>query len=662
MEQSTDARQPASIGLEELPYEVLVYIFLLLPTLRDIVRLRYVSRKIRSILSETPSLWNIFLWPWYDKREERSLYNVLEVCGTHVNRLVFPDVVSCVRGTSVHWHKCGDLPPRDLFMASFHIKDFKEKLFVMAPSTAMKMLRYCCNVTEVTLGTCLNGDQVKEIVKKMKHLKKLDMCHSTSIPIKPIMVAASCGSLESLVLRGVDASCIRHDHLPEWVRVRFQPPNLSIVVHENIDVLFQHYLLKILQKWQLWNIQIPAGHTACFKFYFTECNPWDTCSATPVLQLDFGKTATYPFVKAKNFGLSGFDDNLLLLTNSASNGKVDCKASVMRSDGFSFCMRKLCCDVSGLSFLTDFTATRRGLLCSHLEQLSVACPNLERLNLSGNPSCLESLKGLRNIVYHCHKLQAINLENIHVTKIQNCMELWELLSEIKMLNHLRIEMCTMKSFIEIVVCSQHSIVKLALKFMHLKRLELMFNDDREAPCIPSKDDLHQAYPVLLSQFPSLVCCFVENRIGTIVVDMITKCKHLKYFKYNCNCWEPLFGTQPLSAAPNKHLQYLDIYLREGKIDEAFMDSVSAHGELKTVLLYEVSVTEAGITALIENSPKLCLFKIHFYTGFFIEKHKQLKTFKDMLTKKFLHRKLFNLDGFIMTGRVDKNYGSSPVTL
>ena len=64
MEQNTDARQSneSFIGLEDLPNELLVYVFSFLPTSRDIVRLRvrlrYVSRKIRSI-SETPSLWNL---------------------------------------------------------------------------------------------------------------------------------------------------------------------------------------------------------------------------------------------------------------------------------------------------------------------------------------------------------------------------------------------------------------------------------------------------------------------------------------------------------------------------------------------------------------------------------------------------------------------------
>ena len=107
MEQSSRQRNESLIGLEELPIELLVYIFSFLPTSRDLVRLRCVSRKIRSI-SEVPSLWNTFLWPWYDKREERSVNDVLKVCGTHVNQLIFPDVIGCVR-TSVQCHEWGDL-------------------------------------------------------------------------------------------------------------------------------------------------------------------------------------------------------------------------------------------------------------------------------------------------------------------------------------------------------------------------------------------------------------------------------------------------------------------------------------------------------------------------------------------------------------------------
>ena len=69
-----------------------------------------------------------------------------------------------------------------------------------------------------------------------------------------------------------------------------------------------------------------------------------------------------------------------------------------------------------------------------------------------------------------------------------------------------------------------------------------------------------------------------------------------------------------------------------------MDSVSAHGELEIVILHVHSVTEAGITALIENSPKLCLFKIRF-TSSLNSQYEQLKSHrhieKEIFTQKAL---------------------------
>ena len=194
----------------------------------------------------------------------------------------------------------------------------------------------------------------------------------------------------------------------------------------------------------------------------------------------------------------------------------------MQSDKFSFCISNLCYYVSSLTFVTDFIATRCGLLLSgHLEHLSVACPYLERLNLRSNISCLEGLQGLRNIVDQCHNLQGVNLEDVHVTKIENCIKLWKILSETKILNHLRIEMCAMKTFIEIDVCSQHSIVQLALKFIHLKHLELMDNHYGPAPCMPFNDESHKGYPVLLSHFPSLVAVLQRFKLLPLLLRLWT---------------------------------------------------------------------------------------------------------------------------------------------
>ena len=643
------------VCLEELPNELLAYIFSFLAS-RDVVRLRYVSRKIRSI-SEVPSLWNKFLWPWYDQREERSLTEALKVCGTHVQRLIFPDRVGCV-ASCLQWHEWYDLaetypplwPTFGLYWLYYFEEDgSKQNIFTLAPSTAVNMLRYCCNVTEVTLGIHLSGVEVKEIVEKMKHLKKLEICHKTSISSKPIIAAAGCAKLEKLVLHCLGYLWREQLRLFDWTCVGFQPPNVSVVVHEGGFLFTETCLLTMFEEWPELNSQIPAGHTAFFKLYCGKGNfrAWDIDSVAPVIQLDFGQTASYPLVKASNFGLFGIGKDCLVLTNSTNNGKAIHKASILKSDFFSstllFYISILCCNVSSLSFVTDFAAINCELLSDHLKQLSLACPNLEQLNLSGNPRCLESLQGLRSVVGHCHNLQGVNLGGAYGVKIENCLELWKLLSEIKMLSHLRIQICTIESFID--VCSQHNLAQLALKFVRLKQLELLKDDFGQhlqyTDELDRSDESPQSYVVFLSHLPSLVCCYVAIRLlETIYVDIITKCKHLKYLKYfqmklSCNA-------QSLSVASNECLQFLDIRLQEGVIDEVFMDSVSAHGKLEIVELTVFSVTEAGITALIENSPKLCLFEIRFFQKC---EHKQMIALKDTLKKKFMHRKLFNLDGF-----------------
>ena len=234
MEQTDDAEQPKQVssGLDNLPIELLVYIFSLLPTSRDIVRLRYVSRKMSSI-SETSSLWRNFLWPWYDRREERSVKDVLKKCGTHIKQLSFPGRPGC-----------------------------------MSPSTVVEMLQDCCNVTKVSLGTCLSGDDVQKVAE-LKYLQKLEIFWIKSIPMKSII--AACSKLEELVLtEWLGGNQVRnYDYLHEWVHAGFKPPNLSVINPRRLNT-------KILMKnWPKLNSQIPAGCTAHFKAYRVSWYPWD---------------------------------------------------------------------------------------------------------------------------------------------------------------------------------------------------------------------------------------------------------------------------------------------------------------------------------------------------------------------------------------------------
>ena len=59
----------------------------------------------------------------------------------------------------------------------------------------------------------------------------------------------------------------------------------------------------LMTSWPKRNSLIPAGYTAHFKACRTKWYSWDTSIVALTFQLDFGQTATYPLIKASNFGL-----------------------------------------------------------------------------------------------------------------------------------------------------------------------------------------------------------------------------------------------------------------------------------------------------------------------------------------------------------------------
>ena len=315
----------------------------------------------------------------------------------------------------------------------------------------------------------------------------------------------------------------------------------------------------------------------------------------------------------------------------------------MGSEERSLITSHLCCNVSTLNFVTDFVASHCGLLSDHLEQLSIACPNLERLNLKLNIKCLESLTGLKSIVNNCHSLQALNLDYVHVTGVQNCIQLWEILSEIKILNHLTVQACTMEPFGKSDTCAQHSFLKFVKKFVYLEYLQLTYRNSKS--CSSCQYASYEAYPQLFAHFPVLIYCHVNVRPSN-VADIITNCKQLKYFGYDVigRVDIPSF----LTVVPNQYLQHLHITSQHSNIGEIFMDSVSVHGKLERVFLLVRCVTVSGITALVQNSPKLYICEVDSQQ-IVDEKNVEvdLKVFKHTLENKFSHRKLFNLNGFTL---------------
>ena len=382
--------------------------------------------------------------------------------------------------------------------------------------------------------------------------------------------------------------------LDKWVTKGFQPQVLKIVVGRDIS------LTTLVEHWLQLNPRSPTGNTGCLKVFSSLEVPMDPFPTLPDFQLQFGLLCTMPLVKPSECGLLGIEERDILLTDSTYGGKVSRKAKMIRlSDDIR--SNHFSTDITGLSLVTQFDASSCGYLCSgHLEQLAMAFPNLQQLNLLGNSSCLNKLQGLHVIASSCKNLQALNLLCISVLSIESHVELWKILVEMS-LTCLAIDLCVL------IPCekNEREIISLFQKCLNLKALEL-----RKHSCCNCGDYTTNYYHTnglnlaVLSNFTSLTNCFVSNTPYVTEV-IINSCSMLKYFTHLSCINLPL-----RLSTPNQNLEQLCIKVfipNDARIPATFLQSVSAHGGLVHVVLYVGELYADDITALIENSPKLLTF-------------------------------------------------------
>ena len=313
------------LNILTFPSELLVYILSFVTNVRDIVKLRYVSRRFRSVC-EMPSLWREFIWPNLDIREERCVKNLLKLLGGHIERLIFPD-------------------------------------HVIIPSKLVPMLQHCTNVIELSVPTSkLNCNQLEKVLKSMQKLQSLDIPWTSEV--HPLLVlCCNYRGLKELTIR-----IARNDDLyqrskfelsldswlDKWVTKGFQPQVLKIVVGRDIP------LKTLVEHWLQLNPRSPTGHTGCLKVFSNLKVPMDFFPKLPDFQLQFGLSCTLPFVKPSKCGLLGIEKWNVLLTDSTYGGKVSHKAKIImlsddiRSNHFST-------DITDLTFVTQFDASRCGV-------------------------------------------------------------------------------------------------------------------------------------------------------------------------------------------------------------------------------------------------------------------------------------------------------------
>ena len=518
------------------------------------------------------------------------------------------------------------------------------------------MLKLCKNVMHVSLPSFnyKNIGKLETVISNPANLQILSIlepkdCSITSI--RQIFVLSS--KLKEVSLFCDLYSVEVDDLLKEWADFSYIPRKLNIVF-DGRYILNLPSILTSLQSCvstlssNTLPTNIKSDHCASFNICFkrsTEFSP-----VVPAIQLQVtDSSVVLPSVRASKYGILGLDDDTLHLTEGSCCGKKVHKAILTRANN-----EYIDTSVTSLSSVTYFDASFcQRLHPGHLEQLSIACPNLQKLNLWGNYNCLSNLQGLQSLASNCKSLHALNLWVVEEVGYGNgCSQLWEVLSTMHLIQ-LAIEgwMIDVKDkrnykrqkFLpdDVILANEITLIRIFQNYSSLKILE-----------VRAKDSSFYHDPdgslKLVSYFPSITSCrlILPMHTSRLYIHCLNTIDILKiilkdYTYLRCLYLSNGFPKEVSDCFFNfSSLQQLCIDSRGTDIlEETFIDALCSHGGLEHVLLSFNSLTAKSISNIIEKSPNLITLYIFLGTEVFLES--KLKPLIASLKKKFSKRRLFN---------------------
>ena len=600
-------------SLVNLPTELLVIILSYLP-IRDIILMQFVSQKFKEI-SEIPLLWKRFIWPDCEPRHVCSVSKILKAHGEHVRQMLFPSHLT--------------------------------------PANILEIVHCCPKVTYLSLprNTQLSLDHLEEIVHTMTHLEQLDV-FTSSMKCLPSyyehvpsyykqLLEVTIVSVRKLILK-VDwppYSVVEFlDLLENLIKNDHQLPSIINLLIDKNDVLRSSC---ILESWPSSSYTIASLEIGLYDIARV---PMDLYPSIPLRKFQFGPAATPPIIKLSDHGILGLDKDIFYLSDYDHYGKVKLSVSphlyTVKYEHFH------CINISNFNSVSNVNFVGRNIYPGHLEQLAISCPNLERLNLRNVQNCLQSLQGLHAIVDTCQNLQGLNLVGIPVSSVESYLLLWELLSNIKKLTHLTIDLCMLIQSSNCDSAEKEKLIGMLGKCGSLKALEIIHNTFcEECQNVPSVNNL------LFSHFRSLVYVrLFQARCTTALKYTVANCHQLKYLYYESSDSE---AHVTLSSSSSCYLQQLCIKSFIN-LSTPSVHVLSAHGELEQVVLYVKSITTSAITTLISNSPNLML--LYIVTSELCDENgvslncEDCNKYKDTVSKTFSYHKLLTIGDFILTKR------------
>ena len=251
-----NSQEKSLANLSTLPTELLVYIISFLSSLRDRVKLRYVSRWLRCVAEGTPSLWTEFVWPYYGSLEECSMKEVFKVCGQHIKVLSFPNS----RVTPM-------------------LED---------------ILQYCSNVQHLSLPLIkLDPQQVRKTIHHMGCLQTLELKVDNDDEIKQLLTD-TIQLRELVVTSNVVGNYL--ELFKYWEELEFRPSNFKLISIECCNNRLVDYVAQLTN--------IPTGTDASFRMY---CRHIRTPLSFPFpyfqFQFEGSGKVTIPCIKLRYIGI-----------------------------------------------------------------------------------------------------------------------------------------------------------------------------------------------------------------------------------------------------------------------------------------------------------------------------------------------------------------------
>ena len=224
------------------------------------------------------------------------------------------------------------------------------------------------------------------------------------------------------------------ENLLAWVKQQGDSlPSVINLYAPNISLLFEGQLL---QFWSTWSSKLPSFEVGLYNIRRVPINLYPSI---PLMKLQFGPVATPPLIKLSDHGILGLQSDAFHFTDYDHYGEVRHSITAQYYGLYTVKEQHFNC-ISNLYSVSNVILCCVNIYPGHLEQLAIACPNLERINLMHATNCLQSLKGLYAIVDKCKNLQGIN---VPISCVEGNLLLWELLSSAEKLTHLAIDVSTL---------------------------------------------------------------------------------------------------------------------------------------------------------------------------------------------------------------------------